>query len=98
MAKQGVIRTRKDGGCSICYASDENVGKKRCCHVLDNASINVRKERGAKFIDISGQVDDEDTTISIKASEKKIKNYISSLSKGLSKKEKSELLDILRDM
>lgn len=98
MAKVGVIRNRKDGGCSMCYASDQNVGKKRCCHVLDNASIKVRTEKRTKFIDISGQVDDEDTTISIKASEKKIKEYMSSLSKGLSKKEKTEILDILRDM
>lgn len=98
MPKQGVIRTRKDGGCSICYASDENVGKKKCCHVLDNASINVRHERGTNFIDISGQIDDEDTTISIKATEKKIKSYMKSLSDGLSKKEKNDLLDMLRDM
>lgn len=99
MSRSGVIRTRKDGGCSICYASEDNVGKKRCCHVLDNASINVRKEKGgSKFIDISGQVDDEETTISIKASEKKIKNYISSLSGGLSKKERESLLEELRNM
>ena len=45
MAKVGVIRSRKDGGCSMCYASDQNVGKKRCCHVLDNASIKVRTEK-----------------------------------------------------
>ena len=44
-----VMRNRKDGGCSMCNASDENVGKKRCCHVLDNAAMQVRSEKGTNF-------------------------------------------------
>ena len=94
----GIIRTRKDGGCSICYASDENVGKRRCCHVLDNASIKVRHESGINFIDLSGELDGEETSFSMKASEKKIKDFISSLSDGLTKEEKEEILAVVREV
>ena len=93
----GMMRTRKDGGCSICYASDENVGKKRCCHVLDNAALAVRHEKGMNFIDISGTVDKHDTNFSIKANEEKIKGFISSLSTGLSKKQQDSILSVLRE-
>ena len=93
----GMMRTRKDGGCSICYASDENVGKKRCCHVLDNAALAVRHERGMNVIDISGTVDKRDTNFSIKANEEKIKGFISSLSTGLSKKQQDSILSVLRE-
>jgi hypothetical protein len=98
MAKAGVIRARKDGGCSLCRASEANVGKKRCCHILDNAAIAVRHEKGVNFIDISGDVDNKEISFSMKASEKTIKNYIASLSDGLSKKEKEEILSVIRDM
>ena len=93
-----VIRTRKDGGCSICYASEENIGKRRCCHILDNAAIQVRHERGANFIDLSGEIEDEKVSFSMKASEKKIKSFITSLSEGLTKEEKEEILAAVRDM
>ena len=93
----GMMRTRKDGGCSICYASDENVGKKRCCHVLDNAALAVRHEKGMNFIDISGTVDKQDANFSIKANEEKIKGFISSLSTGLSKKQQDSILSVLRE-
>lgn len=92
-----VLRTRKDGGCSLCNASDENVGKKKCCHILDNMSIAVRKERSTNYIDISGQVDKNDVEFSVKANEKKIKNFITSLSKGLTKKDQEEILTALRE-
>ena len=98
MARQGVMRTRKDGGCSICYASEDKVGKRRCCHILDNAEIKVRKSGGTNFINISGQVDGSNTKFNIEASETKIKDYISNLSKGLSKKEKDSILNTLRGM
>ena len=97
----GVIRPRKDGnGCSICRAQEKNVGKRRCCHVLSNAQFIVRQEKGSgtKFIDISGDVEDQKTSFSIKATEESIKSYISSLSNGLSKKEKENVLHALRDM
>lgn len=94
----GVIRTRKDGGCSLCRASEENVGKKRCCHVLDNAAISVRHERGINFIDLSGKIDDKQIAFSVKATEKTIKNYIASLSDGLTQKEKEEILSIVREV
>ena len=74
------MRTRKDGGCSLCRASDENVGKKRCCHVLDNAAIAVRQEKGINYIDITGKFDKNDAEFSIKANQEKIKSFISSLS------------------
>lgn len=92
-----MMRTKKGGGCSMCNASDENVGKRKCCHVLDNASIEVRQEKGTNFIDISGKVDNEDTTVSVKANQAKIKSFISSLSNGLSEQERDEILSVLRE-
>lgn len=93
-----MIRPRKDGGCSLCNASDENVGKRRCCHILDNASISVRREKTTNFVDISGQIDNEDSTFSMKANEKTIKSFIASLSNGLSKKDRELVLSSLREM
>ena len=93
----GVMRTLKDGGCSLCNATDENVGKKRCHHVLDNASIEVRNDGSTKFVDITGTVDNESMTMSTKASEAKIKDFIASLSSGLSKKERDDILSVLRE-
>lgn len=93
----GIIRPRKDGGCSVCYASEENVGKRRCCHILDNAAISIRHEYGMNFIDLSGELDGKETSISMKASEQKIKDFITSLSEGLTKEEKEEILAIVRE-
>lgn len=92
-----MMRTCKNGGCSLCNATDENVGKRRCNHILDNASINVRKEKGTNFVDISGQIEGENSAVSIKANETKIKSFITSLSSGLSKKEQDSILSILRE-
>ena len=96
MGRQGVLRTRKDGGTSICYAPEDKVGKRRCCHVMDNASIKVQKSGSTNFINISGQVNGKNTSFDIEASEDKIKHYISDLSNGLSKTEKQGILDALR--
>ena len=92
-----MMRTRKDGGCSLCRASDENVGKKRCCHVLDNAAIAVRQEKGINYIDITGKFDKNDAEFSIKANQEKIKSFISSLSTGLNKKDQEGILSVLRE-
>lgn len=92
-----MMRTCKDGGCSLCNATDANVGKRRCNHVLDNASIKVRKEKGTNFVDISGQINGENQTLIVKANETKIKSFISSLSNGLSKKEQEDVLSALRE-
>lgn len=92
-----VMRTRKDGGCSLCNAADENVGKRKCCHILDNATMMVRKEKSTNFIDISGKYDNNDVQFSVKATQKKIKNYISTLSAGLSEKDQESILSILRE-
>lgn len=94
----GVLRTRKDGGTSICHASDKNVGKRRCCHVLDNASISVQKSGSTNFIDISGQIDGKDTSFNIKANSEKIKDYITNLSKGLTDKERDSILSAIESM
>ena len=92
-----MMRTRKDGGCSLCNAAEENVGKRRCCHILDNAAIQVRQEKGMKYIDISGNVEGNNTEFSVKASQEKIKTFISSLSSGLSKKDQDSILSVLRE-
>ena len=92
----GVMRTRKDGGMSICYAKEENVGKKKCCHVLDDAAIEVRREKGINFIDITGKFGKDSVGFSVKANEKKIRDYISNLTDGLTKKEQTEVLNVLR--
>jgi len=92
-----MMRTRKDGGCSLCNASDQNVGKRRCCHVLDNAAIAVRREKGINYIDISGKFDGENTEFSVKANQEKIKSFISTLSTGLNKKDQENILSVLRE-
>ncbi len=93
-----MMRTNKDGsGCSLCNASDENVGKKRCTHILDNAALEIRKDKSTNFVDISGTMDGEQSTVSIKANETKIKNFITSLSTGLSKEEQEGILSVLRE-
>ena len=94
--RQGVLRTRKDGGTSICYAPEDKIGHRRCCHVMDNAAIKVQKAGSTNFINISGQVNGRNTSFDIEASEDKIKHYISDLSNGLSKEEKQSILDVLR--
>ena len=92
------MRPLKNGcGCSLCRAADKNVGKRRCKHILDNASMVVRHNKGVNFIDISGMMNNEDTKISIKASETQIKGYISSLSKGLSEDIQKDILAKLRE-
>lgn len=94
----GVLRTRKDGrGCSICNAKPENVGKRKCCHIMDGANMKIKKIDGSNFVNISGKVNGENTDISIEASEKKIKKYISNLSKGLSNKDRDIILATLRN-
>jgi len=96
MRRQGVIRTLADGGCSVCYASEENVGKRRCRHVLDSAELKVEKEKGSMFVNIDAEIDGKEEKFSIKAEEAKIKDFISNLSNGLSKKQKEKILEDLR--
>ena len=42
-------------------------------------------------------MNNEDVKFSAKATEKDVRNYITSLSKGLSKKEKASILDAMRE-
>lgn len=95
--RQGVLRTRKDGGTSICYAPEDKIGHRRCCHVMDDAAIKVQKSGSTNFINISGKVNGKNASFDIEASEAKIKHYISDLSNGLSKEEKQGILDVLRN-
>ena len=97
MARVGVLRPRKDGnGMSMCYAAEENVGKRRCCHVMSDASIQVQQVGDTNFINIDGQINKEDVRISIEASTTKLKNYMESLSQGLDTKERKKIIRILR--
>ena len=95
--RQGVLRTRKDGGTSICHAPEDKIGQRRCCHIMDEAAIQVQKAGSTNFINISGKVNGKNTSFDIEASEEKIKNYISDLSNGLSKTEKQNILNVLRN-
>jgi hypothetical protein len=97
MAQPGKIRQLQGGGCSLCRASDENVGKRRCRHILDGVTMDVKKVNGMNFVDIKGKMNNEDVKFSAKATEKDVRNYITSLSKGLSKKEKASILDAMRE-
>ena len=93
------IRPRKDGnGCSECRAKPENVGKRKCCHTMEGASFQIRKEGSTKFIDISGY-DEKDTNIdvSVKATSAKIRKIMDSLSEGLSTKEKKSYEEFCRN-
>ena len=49
MGKIKYIRPLIDGGCSECSASEENVGKRRCRHVLETANITVVEELREKI-------------------------------------------------
>ena len=94
MARDGVMRARKDGcGCSLCRASENNVGKRRCCHVLSDADIKVRHVPGTNtnIIDITGNLNDSKVKLSIKAEEEKIRKFMNSFSAVLSEEEIEEL-------
>ena len=98
MGKIKYIRPLIDGGCSECSASEENVGKRRCRHVLETANITVvEKSDNMSWIDIDGRIEGEDSTFSIKASTKEIQDYIKELSTTLTTKEKKEILDYLQN-
>jgi len=97
MTTGGVIRPLKTGGCSLCRASEQNVGKRRCRHILDGAQFNVVQEQHINFIDISGMLDNKQTNFSISATEKDISTYIKQLSVGLNNNDKQNILNILRD-
>lgn len=93
---QAVIRPLIDGGCSVCRASEENVGKRKCRHVLSEAVMTVEKEGSTHFVDIEGVNESSSEKFSIKATEADIKNYISTLSKALTDEQKQEILAEIR--
>ena len=89
--RRGIIRPLIDGGCSECFASDENVGKRRCRHILQTGNpIIVNKSEKMNWIDIEGKENQTPT------SEKDVKEYFSKISTTLSKKEQEEILSELR--
>lgn len=93
------MRPLADGsGYSECHATDENVNKRRCNHKLEGGSMEVRKEPGSgtKFIDIKDAVSDD--SVSIKATDEKIHNYISTLSNSLSKEQRDAIIKELREL
>ena len=49
-----------------------------------------------KFVDIEGNLNGEGVSFSVETSDNNIKTYISNLSDGLSKKEKEDILKVLR--
>ena len=87
--KSGVIRPLKEGGCSMCKASDKNVGKKKCRHIL-GSSINITEEHGIRFIDIKGedQFTKDPVAFKVQPTEEAIINFFDTCGATLTKKEK----------
>ncbi len=95
MSNRGVLRNLKDGGCSICYASEENVGKKKCKHVNGgNSDVVVQNTSGFKVLDCTQMIDDE--KVSMKERKSFISNYFDSIQDLLPPEQKQELLVALR--
>lgn len=84
-----VIRPLKTGGCSICNASEENVGLRRCNHT-HGQTLQVEKVNGVNYVEVNDEKE-------IKENEKEVVTYIKELSTKLTKEEKEELVNILRD-
>jgi hypothetical protein len=99
---KGVIRPLKNGqGCSECRALPQNVGKKKCCHTLEGTPFAYRKDGSTKFIDISGTLNDDNVSLSVKATEKVVSNYIQTLrdmSADLTEKQKKSIRNQLREL
>ena len=94
----GKLRPRIDGGCSLCKASDENVGKRRCCHMLGGVTMDVVHKKGTNFVNISGTLDNnEKVNVSTEADEAKITEFVMHLSDGLSTSKKNGILKALRE-
>ena len=93
---QGKIRQLRGGGCSFCTASEENVGKRRCRHIPDGGSLNVKKVNGLNFVDISSAIN-SDKKFSVSEAKKEQKNYFSSLKTALTKKERTTILETMRE-
>ena len=86
----GVLRARKDGkGCSICHAKPENVGKRKCCHVMSGANMTIKKIDGTNFVNISGKVNGENTE-DVNNINKYVKNTLSYLLKKYEKDKEQE--------
>lgn len=96
MPKAGVMRPLIGGGCSICYASEENVGKKKCRHTLDGLNVKGHNIKGVQVFDISGVLDGKDTvTFKVQPTTDDIRDAIKEFSNGLTKKEKNGIYDVL---
>lgn len=88
--KKGKLRPLKDGsGYSICYAADENVGKRRCNHTLEGHSYPVQTIGDSNFVEINDE-------ISAKEAEQNVKSKVKEISKRLTVEEKNEIRSFLR--
>lgn len=97
----GTIRPRKDGGCSLCKASEENVGKRRCCHMLGGTTMSVVHKNGMNYVDISGTLDHKDKIhLTAEVDEQTIHKMLAELTgvAPLPEKEKKNILKSIRAM
>ena len=83
------LRQRKDGGISLCSASPENVGKKRCCHILSGELKIYSPSRKENFVDIESSKFTE-------YSNKEVRKALSLISNRTNKQEKELILAVLR--
>lgn len=49
--KSTVIRELKTGGYSPCAAKEENVGKRKCKHIPDSVSFELKKDKLGKHLE-----------------------------------------------
>lgn len=90
---------RKDGsGVSMCYASEENVGKRRCCHMPGSIPIHIEQEGVTSLIDMEKQFTGNKSTRDFtNVTSDDIKNYVKSIADQLKKQEKADIVEILRN-
>lgn len=94
MKKVGVLRPLKTGGYSLCYAAEENVGKRKCNHIADTEQeIQVQKEfRGPTVVNI----EEAKGKISLDEASKKVESFVTGLRKDLTSSERKKVLRFLR--
>lgn len=92
-----IMRRTKDGGISPCRSPEDNVGKGRCYHILDNADsielIYNKKER-CYYVDISK---DGVNKLTVTAQKKIIKSFLKTLEESLKPEEREKIILFLRN-
>lgn len=86
-----VIRPLKTGGYSVCRASEENIGKRRCQHIGGSnvQSFPVQKTQGLETINVEEVKNKK---------EKDIRSYFNKLTNALSDKDRNLILSELRSV